>query len=145
MYLCYGLSAVTLAGLTATLVQGLSGGRVLGAPHPTFSFLITIVYLFTETLVMFFFVGTGSNVKEFVRERKLPETLIGRIGAARHQVTMEACLSILLVLGTAVLGGATGGGNLHRLFAAKTGLGGEAPPRIQGGMGGRSPPTNSES
>jgi len=114
MYLCYGLSALTLTGLTVALVQGLTGRPVIGASHASFSFLITLIYLFTETLVMFFFVGTGSNVKEYVRERKLSESLISRIGGARHRVTMEASLSILLVLGTAVLGGAVAGSNVPR-------------------------------
>ena len=112
MYVCYLMAALTyglfvLAGLQATF-----GFSVLGAPHPTFSFLTAIIYFFTQTLTIFFFVGTGTNVREYLQApaREDPDgqaaKLIARARHIRGAVSGHVYLNILLFLTQAVLGGA---------------------------------------
>ena len=59
MYLVYILSAASFAGLTLVGLGGFLHWGFFGMNHPTFSLLATILFLATETLAMFFFVGTG--------------------------------------------------------------------------------------
>ena len=112
MYACYLLAALTYLLFVVSGLQGIFGFRVLGAPHPTFSFLTAIFYFFTQTLTIFFFVGTGSNVREYLEtpaqaDPKGPAAkLIARARHVRGAVSGHIYLNILLFLTQAVLGGA---------------------------------------
>lgn len=106
LYTCYALIAVTGTLLTAAVAQGFTGISVLGAGHPAFGFFTTIVFLLTQTAVIFFFVATGVSVRDFVRERGLAPDLITRSRRAHGPVSGQTTLSLLLVIGAAVSGGA---------------------------------------
>ncbi len=107
LYTCYALITVTGALLTAAVVQGFTGIPVLGAAHPAFGFFTTIVFLLAQTAVIFFFVATGVSVRDFVRERGLAPDLITRSRRAHGPVSGQTTLSLLLVIATAVSGGAS--------------------------------------
>lgn len=106
LYTCYALIAVTWTLFTAAVAQGFTGISVLGAAHPAFGFFTTIVFLLTQTAVIFFFVATGVSVRDFVRERGLAPELITRSRRAHGAVSGQTTLSLLLVIGAAVSGGA---------------------------------------
>ena len=36
--------------------------------HITLDFLVSIIFIAAQTLVLFFFVGTGVNIKEYIQE-----------------------------------------------------------------------------
>jgi len=71
MITCYGMSLITFVMLLIALLQSYFSFNVFQANHLTFIILTSIVYLFTETLIIFFFVGTGVSVKEYVYEHHL--------------------------------------------------------------------------
>ena len=71
MMSCYILSIVTFVLLLLAFFQNLFHFPILKASEVTFMILTSIVYLFTETLVIFFFVGTGVSVKEYTHEHHL--------------------------------------------------------------------------
>ena len=112
MYACYLMAAITYGLFVLAGLQGIFGFPVLGAPHPTFSFLTAIIYFFTQTLIIFFFVGTGTNIREYLEAdaRADPEGTAARLVArARHirgAVSGHIYLNILLFLTQAILGGA---------------------------------------
>ena len=114
LYICYSLITVTTALLTAAVVQGLAGIQVLGAGHPAFGFFTTIIFLLTQTAVIFFFVATGVSVRDFVRDRGLPPDLIQRSRRAHGPVSGQATLALLLVMATAISGGATAAAAIPR-------------------------------
>ena len=107
LYTCYVLITVSGLLLTAAVVQGFTGIQVLGAAHPAFGFFTTIVFLLTQTTVIFFFVATGVSVRDFVRERGLAPDMIIRSRRAHGPVSGQTTLAILLVMVTAVSGGAS--------------------------------------
>ena len=112
MYVCYLMAALTYVLFVLAGLQGIFGFPVLGAPHPTFSFLTAIIYFFTQTLTIFFFVGTGTNVREYLETpaREDPKgqaaKLVARARHIRGAVSGHVYLNILLFLTQAVLGGA---------------------------------------
>ena len=112
MYACYLMALVTYALFLISGLQGIFGFPVLGAPHPTFSFLTAIIYFFTQTLTIFFFVGTGTNIREYLAApaRDYPEgpaaKLVARARHIRGSVSGQIYLHILLFLTQAILGGA---------------------------------------
>ena len=114
LYTCYALITVTGALLTAAVVQGFAGIQVLGAGHPAFGFFTTIVFLLTQTAVIFFFVTTGVSVRDFVRERGLGPDLLQRSRRAHGPVSGQATLSLLLIMGTAISGGAAAAAAIPR-------------------------------
>ena len=110
MYTCYLMAVLTYVLFVLSGLQGIFGFAVLGAPHPTFSFLTAIIYLFTQTLTIFFFVGTGTNVREYLESQQPPpngsEQLIARARTIRGAASGQIYLNILLFLVQAILGGA---------------------------------------
>ncbi len=109
MYVCYLMGALTYVLFLLSGLQGIFGFAVFGAPHPTFAFLTSIIYLFTQTLTIFFFVGTATNIREYLEARPEPPPgpdLSARARAIRGAVSGQIYLNILLFLVQAVLGGA---------------------------------------
>ena len=109
MYVCYLMGALTYALFLISGLQGIFGFPVLGAPHPTFSFLTAIIYLFTQTLTIFFFVGTSTNIREYLESQPQapPGPDLGaRARFIRGAVSGQIYLNILLFLVQAILGGA---------------------------------------
>lgn len=109
MYVCYLMGALTYGLFLLSGVQGIFRFAVLGAPHPTFAFLTTIIYLFTQTLTVFFFVGTSTNIREYLASQPQPPAgadLVGRARFIRGAVSGQIYLNILLFLAQAALGGA---------------------------------------
>ncbi len=70
MIVCYLLMALSFVLLAFTGIQGYAGFVFFGINHPTMALLTAVVYLFTSTLIMFFFVGTGVSVKEYILEKR---------------------------------------------------------------------------
>ena len=109
MYVCYLMGVLTYLMFLLSGLQGIFKFPLLGAPHPTFAFLTSIIYLFTQTLTIFFFVGTSSNIREYLESQ--PEApartdLAVRARFIRGAVSGQIYLNILLFLVQAILGGA---------------------------------------
>ena len=117
MYACYALMALTYVGVVVTGLQGVFGFPVFGAPHPTIGFLTTIIYLFTQVLIIFFFIGTATSIREYVEERqqgaavgrtsdRVKGSAISRAKQLRGSVSGHIYLHILLFMAQSILGGA---------------------------------------
>ena len=114
MNTCYGLSFLTLILLLTGFLQSFLHFPVLKAGHLTFMLLTSIIYLFTETLIIFFFVGTGVSVKEYTQEHKLGPDFHKRSLAIKYRVYPPQLLNILLMIIVFVLVGAV---DTHRVPA----------------------------
>ena len=68
--------------------------------------LTSILYCFTETLVIFFFVGTGVSIKEYTLEHQLDQTFRQRSLSIKRQVYPPLMLNLLLMSILFVLVGA---------------------------------------
>ena len=114
MNTCYFLSLVTFLMFLLAFAQSFLNFHVLQANHLTFMVLTCIVYSFTETLVIFFFVGTGVSVKEYTHDHKLGSGFHNRSIAIKHKVYPPLMLNILFMVILFILVGAV---DTHRIPA----------------------------
>ena len=71
MITCYVMSLITIIGLCIAFFQSFLKFNLFAANHLTFMVLVSILYAFTETLVIFFFVGTGVSVRDYTKDHNL--------------------------------------------------------------------------
>jgi hypothetical protein len=98
MYACYVLSFLTWCLLVVGFFQGLLKFHIFAANHVTFMILASIFYTFTETLVIFFFVGTGVSIKEYSQAHKLSTDFQKRSLAIKRKVYPPLLLNMLFMI-----------------------------------------------
>jgi hypothetical protein len=106
MIACYILSLVTFLMFLTGLVQSFLNFSIGQAHHVVFMILTCIIYSLTETLVIFFFVGTGVSVKEYTRDHKIDGRYHQRSIAIKRRVYPPLMLNILAMVILFVLAGA---------------------------------------
>lgn len=112
MYVCYIMSVLTFLLLGIGFFQSFLKFPVFASNHVTFMILISIIYSFTETLVIFFFVGTGVSIKEYTASHQLPTTFHARSIAVKRKVYPPLMLNILFMVILFVLVGAVDTGRI---------------------------------
>lgn len=106
MYLIYIMSLTSLVGLTLVGLDGFLHRGFFGMGHPSLALLVSVIFLATETLVMFFFVGTGVSVKEYVRDHDADPDFHRRSVAIKRVLYPPTLNVTLVVMMTFVTGGA---------------------------------------
>ena len=106
MNTCYGMTLLTFICLLIGFFQGFFKFYIIQANHVTFMILISILYAFTETLVIFFFVGTGISVKEYTQAHHLTQEFHKRSLAIKRKVYPPLLLNMLFMIILFVLVGA---------------------------------------
>jgi hypothetical protein len=112
MYSCYLFSVLSLLMLLIVFLQSISPFSVMKASPMSFLILTSIVYLFTETLVMFFFVGTGVSVKEYMLEHKIFGDFHKRMIKIKRTMYPPQLLNILILVVAFILYGAADTGKM---------------------------------
>ncbi|MCR4337805.1 MAG: hypothetical protein NUV91_08385 [Candidatus Omnitrophica bacterium] len=106
MNLCYILSLLSFATILIAFSQSFLGFPVFKAGEITFIIFTSILYFLTETLVIFFFVGTGVSVKEYTLEKKKDPAYHHKSIAIKRKVYPPLLLNILLMIVLFSLAGA---------------------------------------
>lgn len=112
MIASYVLSLLTLLMLGTLMLQSYMTIPFLKIPQLTFLILTSIVYFFTETLVIFFFVGTGVSIRDYTQEKNLPQDYRKRSLAIKHKIYPPTMLNLLLMIILFVLPGAVYAGKI---------------------------------
>jgi len=112
MISCYLLSFLSFLMLLVAMLQNYFHFRVFAANEITFIVLTSIIYLFTETLIIFFFVGTGVSIKEYTIENKLAGTYHQKSIAIKRKVYPPQLLNMLFLMTLFVLIGAVDTGKI---------------------------------
>ena len=112
MYACYLFSLVSFMMLVIVFLQSLTPFFVFKASPMSFLILTSIIYLFTETLIMFFFVGTGVSVKEYMLEHKITGNFHKRMIALKRTMYPPQLLNILILMTAFIIYGAADTGKL---------------------------------
>src|SRR5258705_7352600 len=86
---------------------GASSGWVTITAHVNWSVPVTLLTIFTHAIIMFYFIGTGSRIKEVVKELGLDPTLYRRTLAFKARVFPLSTLTLLVVMAAYILGGGT--------------------------------------
>ena len=106
MNTCYLMSLVTFAALLIGFFQSFLNFHVLLANHVTFMILVSILYALTETLVIFFYVGTGVSIKEYTADHKLDSAFHRRSIAIKRRIYPPLLLNMLFMIVLFILVGA---------------------------------------
>lgn len=112
MISCYALTLLTLIMMILTGIQGHFQFHILNANHPTFALLTIIFYLFTESLVIFYFVGTGVSIKDFTEASKLPPDYRKQSLKVKMRIYPPTLLNMFFVMALFISGGAVATGRL---------------------------------
>lgn len=112
MYTCYIASLLSFVMIAIVLVQAFHPFQVFNASPMSFLILTSIVYLFAETLVIFFFVGTGVSVKEYMLEHKIHGTFHQRMIGIKRRMYPPQMLNLLILMVAFVLYGASDTGKI---------------------------------
>ena len=105
MITMYFLSLLTLVLLVISGAQGIFGFLFFGVNHSAFGFVAAIVYLFTEVLVMFFFVGTGVSIKEYIQQNNSDKNYHKRSNEIKRKLYPPTLLNVFLIMTTFIIGG----------------------------------------
>jgi len=119
MNACYLLTILSFVMLVITGLQGHFSFPFLNVNHPTFALLTVIIYLFTQTLVIFFFVGIGVSIKEYVKKHKVNPNFHKRSLSIKMRVYPPLLLNMLLIMILFISGGAV---DTHRIPAWSHGI-----------------------
>jgi len=106
MNTCYVMSLLTFIILIIAFFQSFTNFLVFQANHISFMILASIIYLFTETLVMFFFVGTGVSIKEYTADHKLDSGFHRQSIAIKRRVYPPQLLNMLFMMIVFIMVGA---------------------------------------
>ena len=70
MISCYLLMVLNLINILICGLMGYFNFSFLGANHAQFSLFAILIFVFTETLVMYFFIATGKSIKTILSQRQ---------------------------------------------------------------------------
>ena len=99
MISCYLLMVINLFNLTVSGLMGIYGVPFLGANHAQFSLFAILVFVMTETVIMYFFIATGKSIKNILVESESPlsEELWNEVKQIKNIIFPQTMLTITLV------------------------------------------------
>ena len=89
-----------------------SAGTLGPGAHIRFALFVIVIVLFTHTMTLFYFVGTGSRIKKVVRQYVLPAALTERTVRFKARLFPWLTFTPLVTMAAFILGG---GAHTHAL------------------------------
>ena len=115
---------LTIAGLIATSVMGFLASPVEAARHIYFALGTVFIGLFSQSMTMFFFIGTGKEIKDKVKGASEESEVVQRTKHFKAKVFPAAMYAMTLLMITFITGGGVGSGAtprwLHDVFSFGT-------------------------
>ena len=105
MIIFYILMFLSFITLSINGFQWILKFNVLNANYISFSFVSTILYMFTQTLIMFYLIGAGKKVRELIIQYDLNKDTYKDVLKIKSDLFPPLTLNILLVGTAFVLGG----------------------------------------
>lgn len=109
---------ITIAGLIATIVMGFRATPAHVADHIITAIVTVVVGLFSQSMTMFFFIGTGKELKDASNQ---DATVVQRTKAFKSGVFPAAMWAMTTIMVTFITGGGVGMGKtpiwLHNALA----------------------------
>jgi hypothetical protein len=112
---------LSIAGLIATTAMGFLAAPGHTAQHIFFALATVVVGLFSQSMTMFFFIGTGKEIKEAANNDAL---VVQRTKLFKTRVFPAAMYAMLVLMVTFIMGGGVATGKtpkwLHLSLTAAT-------------------------
>ena len=99
------LASVVVLGLMTYDGYRTAAGAKAAAAHIRFALFGMVIVLFTHTMTLFYFVGTGSRIKKVVREHALPEALVDRTRRMKARLFPWLTFTPLVTMAAFIIGG----------------------------------------
>ena len=106
MYISYLLMAFAFSGLFITGLIGYLHTSYIGSNHIQFSIVSSILYMFTETLIMFYFIATGKNIKKFIIKNNLDINMYKVILRMKIKLFPHIMINMIIIGVVFMIGGA---------------------------------------
>jgi hypothetical protein len=111
----------TIAGLIATAAMGFLAGPGHVAQHIFFALATVVVGLFSQSMTMFFFIGTGKELKDASSQ---DAAVVQRTKSFKSSVFPSAMYAMAVLMVTFIMGGGVGSGKtphwLHLALSTAT-------------------------
>jgi len=105
MLLSYFLMIVSLILLCINGAQGYLHFKIYNATHIQFAFISTIFYMFSESWIMFYFIGSGKTIKETILNYNLDKQLYNDVILSKKKLFPHITMNVLLIGTVFVIGG----------------------------------------
>ena len=106
MIVSYFCIAATFLLLSLTGLQGYFQFYIFKAGHSQFALFTAIFYMFTETLVMFYFIGAGTAIKKTIASLGLKTDGYEKVKKTKMVLFPHLTLNMVLIGTVFILGGA---------------------------------------
>ena len=106
MIICYFLMAINYINLLLCGSMGYFRFSIFSANHPQFALFTILIFITTETLVMYFFIATGKSIKLLLKDHDSGKQLWKKIKLIKKDVFPHIMITILLIGGLFIHGGA---------------------------------------
>ena len=105
MLLSYFLMILSMILLIVNGAQGYLQFKIYNATHIQFAFIATIFYMFSQSWIMFYFIGSGKTIKETILEYAFDKSLYQKVINSKKKLFPHLTLNILLIGTVFVIGG----------------------------------------
>lgn len=105
---------LTIAGLIATSIAGFMASPTQAAQHIFFALATVVLGLFSQSMTMFFFIGTGKQVKDETKGTPQEREVIQEIRRLKSRVFPIATYAMAILMVTFITGGGVGSGKTPR-------------------------------
>tara|TARA_Y100000590_G_scaffold264375_1_gene297056 strand:+ start:25 stop:474 length:450 start_codon:yes stop_codon:yes gene_type:complete len=96
---------ISLVLLCINGAQGYLHFKIYNATHIQFAFISTIFYMFTESWIMFYFIGSGKTIKETILTYKLDKKIYDDVIASKRKLFPHITMNVLIIGTVFVIGG----------------------------------------
>ena len=105
---------LTIAGLIATSIAGLMATPARVADHIFFALVTVVLGLFSQSMTLFFFIGTGKQLKDKVKDTVHEADVRKATRALTMKVSPAATYAMFVLMITFITGGGVGSGRTPR-------------------------------
>jgi hypothetical protein len=96
---------VSLVLLILSGLQGYMQFKIYNATHIQFAFITIITYMFSESWIMFYFIGSGKTIKQTILEYKFDKSIYQKVIDQKRLLFPHLTFNILFVGTVFVIGG----------------------------------------
>ena len=112
MILSYLCITITLLLFFLCGLQGYFQFQIFQASHPQFALLSVVFYMFTETLIMFYFIGSGTAIKKTIKSLDVKTDGYEKVKKTKMLLFPHLTMNMVFVGVVFILGGAVQTGSI---------------------------------
>lgn len=96
---------IALSGIGLALIGINHYFHFIPQNHITLDLLVSLIFVAAQTLVIFFFVGTGVNIKEYIKNEKIENSFYSQILAVKHRLYPPTMMLLVLFVALVIVDG----------------------------------------